>query len=83
MVFNLAVLTNSSPGQGKDGTDYVRIRVNHGTRMGNAARQIKARLLRLVKQVRRRSFLCHTEMAIGLLCGYATSWRAHDEALLD
>lgn len=83
MAFNLAVLTSSCPGRGKSGTDYVRIRANHGTRIGKAARQIKARLLRLVKQVRRRSFLCHAEMAIGILCGNATSRRAHDEALLD
>ena len=83
MAFNLTVLTNSRPGQAKDGTDYVRIRANHGTRMGKAALQIKTRLLRLVKQVRSRTFLCHAEMVIGILCGNATSRRAHYEALLD
>ena len=83
MAFNLAMLTSSCPGQGKDGTDYVRIRAKHRTRIRKAARQIKTRLLRLVKQVRRWSFLCHAEMAIGILCGNATSRRAHDEALLN
>ena len=83
MAFNLAVLTNLCSGQGKDGTDYVGIRANHGTRIGQAARQSKTRLLRLVKQVRSRTFLRHAEMAIGILCGNATSGGAHDEALLD
>ena len=83
MAFNLAVLTNSCPGQGGDGADYVRIKANHGTRREKGARQIETRLLRLVKQVRSRTFLFHAEMAIGILCGNATSGRAHDEALLD
>lgn len=83
MAFNPAVLTNTCPGLGKYGTEYVRIMANHGTQLGKGALQIKTCLLRLVKQVRSRTFLCHAEMAIGILCGNATSRRAHDEALLD
>lgn len=83
MTFNWCRLTNSCPGQGKDGKDSVRIRANHGSRQSNDHCQVEAGLLRLVEQIGPRPFLRHAEMAIGIMSGNATSGRTHDETLLD